>query len=139
MITGTQLLEAIADHIEAHPEAYDQGSWCYTTGSMASSENKLDILDKMGLNDCNTRGCIAGWAVALNIHTKEVRDVLDKGVGLFDLGNMAQNLLGLDQLEAETLFHEAWEPAIDMDVPEALRLLAKGVDISEVTMPLDGD
>lgn len=130
VITGTALLEAVADQIEGHPDQYDQGSWGYIVGSLTSTPT-LDIIEKMGLNDCGTRGCIAGWAVALNVHNQEVREAL--ATKMLDVGSLAEKLLGLETYTADILFNEMWKPAAGMDVPEALRFLAKGADIYEVT------
>jgi len=45
----------------------------------------------------------------------------------------AQRLLGLTDNEADVLFDAEWAPRSGMTVPEALRLLADGVFLSEVT------
>lgn len=130
MITGVKLLEAVADHIESNPDSYDQGSWGYIIEKPSAHAN-ISIIEQMGLNACGTRGCIAGWAVALNVNEPQVRDAFSKG--LFDVGDMAQRLLNLESYEADILFNEVWEPAVGMSVPEALRQLAKGAEIEEVT------
>lgn len=47
---NTELLERIADHIEAVPESWDLSQWAWTADSR-------DL--------CDTVGCVAGWAVML--------------------------------------------------------------------------
>jgi len=52
--------------------------------------------------------------------------------------NEAQELLGLEFDEAETLFHENWIPVGEMPVPTALRLLKESsISIDTVTEPRD--
>lgn len=43
---NTQLAYAVLDHIDAHPEQWNQATWWKQT-------------------ECGTAGCFAGWAVAL--------------------------------------------------------------------------
>jgi hypothetical protein len=49
-----KLIACVLEHIENHPEEYEQNDW-------------LSVLDLREDGEyCGTRGCFAGWAVALS-------------------------------------------------------------------------
>lgn len=89
MNRNVQLLEKVMQHIDDHPEQHDQSTWVRT--------------------DCGTAACFAGWAAILTFGT---------GIILRDGGfqcpppyahrimsEVAADLLGLDEANADTLFH----------------------------------
>lgn len=130
MITGSDLFRAIADQIEAHPETYDQSVWGEVDDNDFSQLfDFLTAAEHMAVGSCDTRGCTAGWAIALNIQDPQVRiSMSDRSITA-----MAADLLEIDSRTAMILFMEDWEPAAGMTVPEALRELANGATIHEVT------
>lgn len=112
-----QLMLQVADAIEDDPASYAQEHWVDHTY-------------------CGTRCCIAGWAVKIaeperfNIDFRnqcEVRNLSE----YIELN--AHELLGLASNKALLLFHSGWKPVEDMTVSEALRKIAGGSKLSEVT------
>lgn len=71
----------VLDHIDAHPEQWDQGDWWRRTG-------------------CGTRGCFAGWALALSgVEMPDhpfASDLVTVDGERFLLRAAAYGLLGLD-------------------------------------------
>lgn len=100
------LVRQIVEQIEAKPEKWDQGSWA--TG---------------GVDECSTRFCFAGWALALSGYLDPkgrpnypaIKHAVDYGHD-FDLsdfvndytefpwGEVAQDLLGFTEHQADILF-----------------------------------
>lgn len=97
------LMNQVADHIEAFPERYDQEVYWITT-------------------ECGTVGCIAGWADRLSGYDDPLV-----------APSNAEERLGLTLDEGSVLFDEAWRPAEGLTVPDALRKLAGGADLEDVT------
>lgn len=93
-----ELIKRLADYIEAHPEEHDQSVWGYR-------------------NACGTTACAAGHTVILAGHTPKWDDDLDgregfwmmgvEGFGCSDVGDVAQDLLGLSGHEATRLFYSS--------------------------------
>lgn len=54
---NTDLAYRVLDHIDAHPEQWDQGFWW---------DDKAEIWTDGGRPSCGSAGCFAGWAVALS-------------------------------------------------------------------------
>lgn len=148
------LLHRVAFQIEKHPEKYDQTTW----GKLGESDSlgrRFSETDTVA-NFCGTHACIAGWAAVLELNTavtaierqrvrggydplpledavsQAVRDVT--GYSQTIMG-YAQQALGLTTDEANVLFAGEWRPNEDegYDVPRALRELAEGADIGDVT------
>ena len=121
-----ELLERVAQRIEAFPEHYDQGLW------MTDSEDRH--LDEGDDASCGTHACIAGWAV---IEAGEKIPAKWEDVGA--------ELLGLTHNEAKVLFDQDWKPrghdeadTAEMEgkrVGEALRRLAEGDSVRNITDP----
>lgn len=100
LIRGKELAQKILDQITEHPETHDQDTW----------ENVF--------GECGTTYCIAGWAVAFNARSTEDRSTYQARILLADeLGltahwsTLGQELLGLDDQEAEDLFYSGTEEA----------------------------
>lgn len=74
-LRGEQLAKAVVNQILAHPETWNQRSWC----------NK---------NECGTQYCFAGWAVVLAGLTFSKASVKAD----------AMDVLGITDCEAQTLF-----------------------------------
>lgn len=133
---NTELLLKVADAIEKYPELYDQETY-----------GDVEVDD----TSCGTTACIAGWACALEGYHPVVdrlpwRDASSyftytrvaqkpwqawsNGVSPHDI---AQELIGLEDWAAEELFGSDWGPVEGLTVPQALRKIANGTPIDEVT------
>lgn len=85
------LLRKIASYVEEHPRQYNQGSWCGTS--------------------C----CIAGHALVLSgVITRKVivsgggLGTIRVGYDLWNVGQEAQEILGIDKFAAADLFAGSW-------------------------------
>lgn len=105
------LMEAVADMIEAHPERYDQQQWKVET-------------------ECGTAYCLAGWACQIALGRLPWRN----GVAA-----TARDLLGLTDGERYNLFVESWKPHAGLSVPDALRKIAGGASIADVSREYDDE
>jgi hypothetical protein len=108
----------VADHIEQHPEQYDQSEWMRT-------------------DSCGTYGCIAGWTCVLATEQDKQRMAdagLDIRYGYHGIwSTAARAMLGLTKHESWDLFDsDARPPTPDMTVPQWLREFVK-VKQSETT------
>lgn len=122
---NTEKLEKLADTlewvIEEYPDLYDQSTYGQLT-------------------DCGTKACIAGWAAFLNgwkpqaIEKTWSWDFLERDSEKDDVHDIAIEVLGITRGEAEILFDQDWEPAEGMTVPDALKKLAGGEPIENVTI-----
>lgn len=141
------LLYGLADHFEANPNTWNQATWG-------------------GRGECGTFACLAGWGAILTYGdavfvAPQFRGGMPEVAQFFDEhGPLPRNadvmplhaehiqdrmgsVFGLDQGEdePEMLFSESWLPA-DGDLPKALRRLAEGASVEDVTDPTltwDGD
>lgn len=136
---NAELAYAVLDHIDAHPEQWNQGVW-------------------VGEAECGTVGCFAGWAVMLSgytvndavviespegapnldgLHIESASDALlgiDDGTA-FQYGDIYDGLLTREELgrRAEEIFGPRPEPApVDYDKPlvPVLGVPASGCDCS---------
>ena len=125
---NAELINKVADAIEAHPDRYDQEVW--------TSDGRWKSLD---VHTCGTAFCIAGWAVAVDhwetgawgrVHSDETDQV-------------ARQLMGLTPREGHFLFGPEWLPNADMaeldephlrakHVANALRDIADGASVYDV-------
>lgn len=97
----------VADAIEQHPEQYDQSDW----------KTK---------QSCGTNSyCVAGWAQHLCFPRQEFSEVTTP--------LCAAKLLALTEDEAVALFSATWEPHEGLSVPDALREIAGGATIEDVS------
>jgi hypothetical protein len=94
MIRNVELLETTMQFINDHEDKHDQDVWFESQFSNeAISQN------------CETAACFAGWAVLLNGYEHVCNDVYDRsGVLLGDVCEVAADLLGLEEWEANRLF-----------------------------------
>lgn len=121
---NAQLFNELADHFESAPETWDQESWGYTT-------------------DCGAFACIAGWACILTDGERCFRRPLpdevekDPDLRMCLVASVAPlragGLLGLDHFEADVLFAGNWTPHPDLGLPGALRALAEGALVLDVS------
>jgi hypothetical protein len=121
------LMLKVADQIEEEPERYNQYYY---------------VMD----SPCGTQHCIAGWALVLSGKAQVEIDTytdrawtcifvdLETG-GWEDPVELGREALGLNEEEAWRLFGASWKPAENMSVPDALRKLAWGADIEDVSSP----
>lgn len=118
-VRNTQLFNAIADHIEARPDLYNQTVW--------AADN----------NDCGTTCCVAGWAALLTEglvpndrvfgHDSIIQFVPSSKRSFSDVGI---EVLGLTEDEGDILFDGAWMDGKDTShVVRTLRDIANGGDI----------
>jgi hypothetical protein len=62
--TPAERLRAVADLIEAHPEAVDMAYFVDADAFGAPSDVNVDPIEAAQAHTCGTAGCLAGWAVA---------------------------------------------------------------------------
>ena len=131
-----KLLLEIADHVESHPEQYDQETWVGRNDDNYVPCGPGKHIDPY---DCGTSACIAGWAVLLS----------NKPVPV-SFQNEAAKLLGLSSSDAATLFDENWcaegyDIRLDDEIQrakyaaDALRRIAAGESVDDVTDWDEGD
>lgn len=128
---NAELFHQIADKIEKEPEGYNQEFWGQRTS-------------------CGTAYCIGGWAVVLGGKDQIIYSDEGELLGLrngwdnswTEVSDAARELLGIaphtyasDPYEDVTdrLFMSGWRPREDMTVPEALRAIANGAKLADVT------
>lgn len=85
------LLRKVLDHIDAHPDEWDQRWWEQQQDPVRITFYKLP-------KTCGTTRCVAGWVQ--HFETGSVDD---------DVEEYAQEALGLTTFEAMTLFHSSAE------------------------------
>lgn len=122
--------------------AYDQFTWGET--SIVRPGDDVDV----SVRDCQTSHCLAGHAVVgagflphasvspydrqkVYVDWEWVRK--PTGRKFRHTPNEARKILGLTKREATILFSGEWRPKSPLSVPGALRKLAKGASIYEVT------
>lgn len=118
---NTALFDRIADAIEAHPEQYDQNVWVYVEEDWKDGDDRFQLLLE---NRCGTRACVAGWAIALGRSGRPATELVG------DMEDQAASLLGLTEEEGESLFMAYWDAPSGETVPEALRRIGRGGDIT---------
>jgi len=92
---NAELAYLVLDHIDAHPEQWDQGRW----------------ISRPDGADCGTAGCFAGWACMLSgnqpdwtmSNGKWTNTVTADGYWKY-VGDRAAELLGISEVDAEMLF-----------------------------------
>jgi uncharacterized protein YjbI with pentapeptide repeats len=141
--TSTERLRAVADLIEEDPERHQQNLWLLVDGSMLTYGQLTSAVDggeseelvynpgwapaeepPVELHPCNTKGCIAGWGVAMTpLHDDALARALERvPASTFDGWYAAgQAALGLEDDLASSLFHASYNPA---NVSEMLRRIA---------------
>ena len=135
MKRNAALFNVLADRIEQNPDEYDQETW----GTSNDPEG-----------ECGGSYCIAGTvAMLLGAEPRTVYalsgalshyswDMVTLDGVTESPGKLAGRVLGLDEDEQLVLFSEVWHPD-GMSVPEALRSIAEGVAVGDVTYYDDED
>lgn len=100
------LLRKVLDHIDAHPEEWNQMSWArnFALADGFWSVSKSEIESATGRELCDTAYCIAGHAVAMTEGiewTKDGYGTPASGADWYDAGARA---LGIESWEAAALF-----------------------------------
>ena len=132
-VRNAELFNAIADELELFPESYDQDVW-----GTRLEEHADETL-------CGTAFCIAGHGVHRTGWDTPVHDwFMVKHPNHPDAGNIntskqAAYELGLNGHESSELFDSDWLPEHGYTVSDALRALANGADIEDVTREDDPD
>lgn len=124
-----ELFNAIADHIEAKPDQYNQEVWADFVGV-----DTCLIETEEQAASCGTAYCVAGWATLLTEGIKYERTTYGHWVMKPTKGShfesIAKDALGLDWDESAELFHEDWMRGCDaFEVADALRRIGDGADI----------
>ncbi len=97
---NTKFLKQIAATILEHPKQFRMESFFSTINSMEQRPDR-----------CGTACCIAGWAIALaeNLKPNEAWDSVCETEGEAEAHDIAKELLGLTENQADRLFyHEEW-------------------------------
>lgn len=110
---NTTLFLQIAERIEEKPELYNQALISCRT-------------------ECGTAYCIGGWAMFLSYGETYCALISEPDESLGEIKS-ARELLGLDFDSADMLFVGSWKPRPGLTVPEALREIANGKSVSEVS------
>lgn len=107
MTINIELIRAVADWIEAHPDHFDMGAWQVVPDDTAEDDEfaNLEVAcveDAMGAaaieSWCGTTCCVAGVAVAIALDRK----LPLRGDMIAEAGRL---LLGFDDVEAAAVFH----------------------------------
>lgn len=151
---NAELLNKIADRIEAEPLRYSQGSWVGENRWLVEGGEEIEVA-------CGTTFCVAGWAVIENGGKLVNRRTSwgGKYLGFADrnghrldedeVPSYARRVLGLTEDEAGTLFEGSMVPLdINYNDPEyntydfqirrakavadALRKIADGADVDDL-------
>lgn len=129
-VRNAELFKLIADELELFPESYNQEAW----GS------EIEDQDEAAQTLCGTAFCIAGHGVHRTgwtshsptdwymVHHPDNTDTIGRSTSM-----QAAYELGLTQREAAILFSSEWLPEYGYTVSDALRALANGAEIDEVT------
>lgn len=124
MTRNAELLRQVGDHIAENPDSYSQSSWLAPADTL-----------------CGTVGCVAGHAFRIGYEGEHYENmgafVYWQGGQIF-LDQEATVLLGLEDYDAQVLFHPDWEPAetagsLGERVRDALYGLADGKPIEDVS------
>ncbi|MDQ1625761.1 MAG: hypothetical protein QOJ49_1259 [Actinomycetota bacterium] len=108
---NAELAYAVLDHIEAHPERHDQGSFLRPSLDlrlMYDRVGRLDVTAEIAVEHCGTTACFAGWTALLSGKTlNHEGDVRTDGDRSADIAYTAQSLLGIGAADSWHLFFEA--------------------------------
>lgn len=139
---NAEALNRLANYIARHPERYNQGRWGWTAIPDAADRERVNV------KECGSTQCIAGHAArqagwtplvvidgdSLDIDWESVRL---PGQRVFrHVSAVARKELGLTPRESAILFAGGWKPSEGRTVQWALRQLAKGASIEDVTHPV---
>lgn len=125
-LVPAKLLYEVAEMVEAYPESYNQMVWVQDAAEESDvSWDQVALVELVQNPSCGTTACIAGWVVA-------IATAQGARLGL-DPGRQAASILGLADDDARLLFDAAWKPRSDLTVPDALRAIADGATVDEVT------
>lgn len=106
-----QRLTKLAEVMNKLPDdAIDMNEWLKTSqGDWIDAVNaRLSIPDNQRETWCGTTGCIAGWAIALFGDADEWNDLVYNQGALRAVADYAQQLLELDDDEADHIFMGKW-------------------------------
>lgn len=109
----------LADFIEKLPsKRFDMGDWIRVGNDAVHSVPEEIVMDPFS---CDTKACVAGWAVLALGNDEQKRAVAER-VGRAE--NIGQEILGLSEWEAERLFYGRW--GVDGYGPGLARATTKG-------------
>lgn len=127
VVRNKELFFAIADRIEFDSSSYRQHIWGYPAS-----------LDADRAPECGTVACIAGHALNLSGWECISLNHYRNGSIVCDVDGIqrrAAKALGITQSESYVLFDSEWLPIdSDVSVPDALRLIGKGENVSEISV-----
>lgn len=106
--TNQDVIDAVFEHLEKHPEQLDMGDWlrnrelgwdmCY------HQEANPALLPDQVINHCGTTGCFAGWVSAFGRKMGRIGHVGSPA-------DQCRLLLDLDMDQADRLFYDNhWPP-----------------------------
>lgn len=129
----------IADLIEFAPELHDQSR--YVTLDCNTTSFRKDVIAGYEVT-CGTTQCIAGWAMQLDggyeellLEMATVLGGCADGEDSLDVDKAAAGILGLNEEEAEHLFH-CYDN--DIDWPMVLRRIGDGEDVIDTLAIAEG-
>lgn len=159
---NVELFRKVADAIEREPDRYNQRTWLSLDNQITTLAAPLEhcktvccVAGHAIMESTSTEEWDSAVSTALRhmavIHKMGVDDPrLLKDITLdhviiknligedHSIPKRAAELLGLSNEEADFLFAENWEPESDLSVSDALRQLADGAELCDVSKDPDG-
>ena len=157
-------IQEIADHLDfkvGEPNskggvvAYDQKVWgMIPSNTFWRTEQKVsEIVSRVDSEEilegsCNTAFCIAGTSAVLSVDKIQMRKVVNEPFEMLsvivdgkseNVSDYACEQMGLSSQEAGVLFDSRWLPKEGVSPGEALRMLAEGHRLSEISQRLRND
>jgi hypothetical protein len=137
---NAEALNRLANYIAHHPERYDQTQWGWKTDPTADKTASVSV------RECGSNQCLAGHAARQSGWTPYVTPIASGGIFVDwekvrkpgqrvfrEVSSVARKELGLTPRESAILFAGGWAPANGQTVQWALRQLAKGASIEDVS------
>lgn len=115
-MVNSELFRKIADRIETEPETYNQGNWARRDPLISDAEPEGACIF-----------CIAEQIIGFEHHADTQK------MGHVGYQEITAEALGLSDEDATKLYHADWKPREGLTVPQALRMIADGATVSEVS------
>jgi hypothetical protein len=131
---NADMLRRVASAIDQNPDNYNQSLWLDDENGLGT---ETDSLLRLSEGVCGTQGCIAGWAVAIRYASVDPEDpgddFRDRWLATPAFEQAASQIFDLPIAEADMLFDPMWRPRSDLTVSDALRTLADGAHVIDVS------
>ncbi len=135
MERNKELFYQIADAIEQNPSHHHQGSWIRVEDTRVPSNMLTLEVNGEQIEHCGTTQCVAGWAAVLDGQGEKLAVAMGEVYGEneepFNVKTAAACALGLDEIEAGTLFVSSAGHTESYDWPAVLRALGDGATVKK--------